>query len=233
MPRTKKEQTGKQTTEHKATAVKQSNDLIYAVYTSAGGESSIELPKALFSETAHSQLLAQYTRFYLANQRQGTASAKTRGQVTGSTRKIYRQKGTGRARHGSIKAPIFVGGGVVGGPLPRDHSLKMNQKQRRKALLYALHLKQKEHRVYGLKKEFITMEPKTKTVVALFKKLQFGKTKILLVVPKVEKNNLLLAVRNIPNVRLVDAASLNAYEVLASQALFFVEGALETIEKQV
>src|SRR3989338_9847754 len=107
------------------------------------------MPKEIFAVEASPRLLAQYVRVYLANRRQGTASAKTRAEVKGSTRKIYKQKGTGKARHGDIKAPIFIGGGVVGGPIPRDFSLKFNKKQKRKVLFYALTLKLKQKDIFG------------------------------------------------------------------------------------
>ena len=99
---------------------------------------TVSLPGELFNIPNSPQLLAQYVRVYLANQRQGTASTKTRSEVTGSTRKIYKQKGTGRARHGANKAPIFVGGGIAFGPRPQDHTLSLTKKQRTKALLMTL-----------------------------------------------------------------------------------------------
>ena len=108
--------------------------LTIPVYGLDGKEKgAAELPKEIFTVEASPKLLAQYVRVYLVNRRQGTASTKTRGEVSGSTRKIYKQKGTGKARHGDIKAPIFTGGGVVGGPKPQDYSLKLNKKQTKKA----------------------------------------------------------------------------------------------------
>src|SRR6185437_7247197 len=101
----------------------------------------IALPGEIFGEKLNKALLAQAVRVYLANQRQGNASTKTRGEVDGSTRKIYRQKGTGRARHGSVRAPIFVHGGIAHGPKPRDFSLTMPQKMKQKALFSALSTK--------------------------------------------------------------------------------------------
>src|SRR5258708_225116 len=101
----------------------------------------VSLPGEMFGEKVNKTLLAQAVRVYLANQRQGNASTKTRGEVDGSTAKIYRQKGTGRARHGSKRAPIFVKGGLVFGPKPRDFSLALPQKMKRKALFGALSAK--------------------------------------------------------------------------------------------
>src|SRR5581483_3879222 len=104
----------------------------------------VTLPSEVFGVEENPHLLAQAVRVYLANQRQGTVSTKTRGEVQGSTRKIYRQKGTGRARHGGIRAPIFVHGGIVFGPKPREFSLSMPQKMRRLALFTALSGKVKD-----------------------------------------------------------------------------------------
>src|SRR3990170_6251019 len=101
-------------------------------------KSKIQLPKELFGAKVNKALLAQAVRVYLANQRTGNAATKTRGEVEGSTRKIYRQKGTGRARHGAIRAPIFVGGGIVFGPRPHDFHLDFPKKMKRRALGSAL-----------------------------------------------------------------------------------------------
>src|SRR3989339_216040 len=119
--------------EEKKPSVKKNITLSVRVFSIDGKEKkTIELNKNIFDVKVSPSLLAQAVRVYLANQRAGTASSKTRSEVVGSTRKIYRQKGTGKARHGSLKAPIFVGGGVVGGPKPRDFSLKINKKQKTK-----------------------------------------------------------------------------------------------------
>lgn len=204
---------------------------IIKLYDKNGAEKdSVELSKEIFSQKPNSPLLAQYVRVYLANQRQGTASAKTRGEVIGSTRKIYRQKGTGRARHGSIKAPIFVGGGVVGGPKPRDHSLKLSKKQKQKALFLALTLKQKENSIIAAGKDLMAMEPKTKLVAKFISQVGQKARRILFVVPKMEKNNLTLAVQNIPGVTIVDARSLNPFILLRAGKVIFVDNALSVFE---
>src|ERR1035437_1581049 len=128
---------------------------------------SIELPAEIFGAKINKTLMTQAVRVYLANKRRGTLSTKSRGDVKISTRKIYRQKGTGRARHGAASAPIFVGGGVAFGPRPRDYSLKLNQKARRLALFSALTTKLKNGEikiVKGLEK----IEPKTKLMAQAF-----------------------------------------------------------------
>jgi len=222
----------KTATAQKATAKKAVLGAVVKVYDLNGKEGkTVELPKEIFKTNVNPKLLAQYVRVYLANQRQGTASAKTRGDVVGSTRKIYRQKGTGKARHGDIKAPIFVGGGVVGGPRPRDYSLKINKKQSTKALLCALSLKQKENNIVGLEDNALKTKPKTKIIAGFFKNTNISETGSLLILPKMEKNNLVLAARNIAGLDLVEALSLNAFEVLRAKKLIFVEKALEVLKK--
>lgn len=242
MPRTKKitnsdskkkvVASAKSSTTKKVLPKKAVTGLTMKVYDIKGNEkSTLPLSESIFGVKANSQLLAQYTRMYLANQRQGTASTKTRGEVTGSTRKIYRQKGTGKARHGSIKAPIFVGGGVVGGPKPRDYSLQMNKKQKRQALLLALTIKQKEGSLIGLEKEASKIEPKTKIVTQFTKVVYPQGNGLLFVLPKMEKNNFVLASRNIPFVTLAEATSLNAFEVLKAKKIVLFEDSLAVFEK--
>jgi len=189
------------------------------------------LPKEILASEINNKLLAQSVRVYLANRRQGTASTKTRGEVTGSTRKIYRQKGTGRARHGDIKAPIFVGGGVVGGPKPKDFSLKLNKKQRRKALFGALSLKFKNKEIIGLSNKSLEIKPKTKNLISFFRKVNLEKDKKLLIVPEKEADNLRLAARNIPGVKIISVKSINCYQILNHQGILIIDKAIESIKK--
>ena len=202
---------------------------IYDIHGKPKG--NLELPKEIFSIEKSPKLLSQYVRIYLANQRQGNASTKTQSEVTGSTRKIYRQKGTGRARHGSIKAPIFVGGGIVGGPKPKDFSLKLNKKQKKLALFYALSLKAKENGVIALDEGFFSMEPKTKLFVQFLNASQLKSVSLLLVLPEMEKSHsLILAFRNIQNVDFTDANSLNAYDVLTHAKILLWKESLSKLE---
>lgn len=195
-------------------------------------EKKVALPKEIFSVEVNPKLLAQYVRVYLANQRQGTASTKTRGEVAGSTRKIYRQKGTGKARHGDKKAPIFVGGGVVGGPKPRDYHLLLTKKQKRKALFGSLTLQLKENNILGLSADSLKTTPKTKIIIKFLQMLKITPSqKIMFVFPRLEKNNLLLAARNIPGISFVDAFSLNAYQVLQQERIIILEDALSVLQK--
>jgi large subunit ribosomal protein L4 len=194
-------------------------------------EKTVNLPKEIFSVSANPNLLAQAVRVFLTNQRQGNVSVKTRGQVTGSTRKIYRQKGTGKARHGAIKAPIFVGGGVAHGPKQKDYHLKFNKKEKKIALFGVLSKKLKEKKIFGLDDKALLIKSKTKIFINFLTQLKLLYQKNLIILPKMEKNNLILAMRNIPGVSFVDVNSLNPYLVLASGNLIFIEKALEIISK--
>lgn len=194
----------------------------------------ITLPKEIFGTDVNEKLLAQAVRVYLANQRGGYASTKTRGEVTGSTRKIYRQKGTGRARHGGIRAPIFVGGGIVFGPKPRDFSLKLPAKMRKAALLSALSQKALDNGVKVLS-GFEKIEPKTKIFADALKNMDSNleRKKVLLVTPtnSNELPNLYRAARNIEGVKIIPAQMLNTYEVLDNVAILLMKSSIDVLKK--
>lgn len=232
----KKTSVPKPKTIRSATIKSGSARLVADVYNTQGKiVSKIGLPKEVFGVKVNDSLMAQAVRVYLANQRMGTASTKNRGEITGSTKKIWRQKGTGRARHGSRKAPIFVGGGVAFGPRPRDYSLKMPKKMKKAALFSALSLKQnnKEIKVVtGLEK----ILPKTKFMAQVVKKIGFDSKKInvLLVIPDKAKKgfeNVYRAGRNIEGLKILNADSLNTYEVLDNQSVLFMKDSVSAIEK--
>ena len=205
--------------------------LSLSVYDIEGIEQKkIDLPSKVFAVKENKSLLAQAVRVYLVNQRQGNVKVKTRGEVIGSTRKIYRQKGTGKARHGAIKAPIFVGGGVAHGPKQKNYNLKFNKKEKKIALFGALSSRLKENKIYGLEEKALTMKPKTKTVANFLKKLDLVGNNNLIIMKKMEKNNLILSMRNISNLSFVDVNSLNPYLILKSSSLIFVENALEVFK---
>lgn len=215
----------------KKTIKKSSVDLMIPVYDIKGKEiSQIELPKEIFNYKVNKSLIIQALRVYQFNQRQGTSSTKTRGEVIGSTRKIYRQKGTGRARHGSIKAPIFVGGGVAGGPKPRKYSLKINKKQKRKAIFSGLTFMFKNKKIIGLDKKTLEIDSKTKYITQFLKTLSLLNKKIVFVLPKMEKNNFVLAARNIQGVNMIDVRSLNIFQILNCEKLIFFENSIEIIK---
>jgi large subunit ribosomal protein L4 len=202
------------------------------VYNLKGEETkTIALPKEIFSCEAKPALLAQAVRVYLTNQRQGNASTKTRGEVTGSTRKIYRQKGTGKARHGDIKAPIFVGGGIVGGPRPKNYSLSITKGQKSKAFFGALSLKLKEKKIIVLEDKVLMTKPKTKEIFSFLESIKQSNKRVIFILPKMEKSNFILSSRNIKKANIVDAKSLTTYEVLKEGVLIFLESSLEIFKK--
>ena len=191
----------------------------------------INLPKEIFDVKVNDQLIAQAVRVHLANQRKGTVSTKTRGEVKGSSKKIYKQKGTGRARHGSKRAPIFVHGGLVFGPKPRDYSLAFPKKMKRRALFSALTLKLKNKEIKvisGLEK----IEPKTKQIANILNNLGLEEKKlnILLVLPK-KTENVSRAARNIKGVNLLLASQLNTYEVLRNKNLLLMQDSIDILSK--
>lgn len=200
------------------------------VYTAAGvKKGKIGLPKELFGQKPNLKLLAQAVRVYLARQRKGTASTKTRGQIALTGAKWYRQKGTGRARHGARSAPIFVGGGVAHGPKPRDFDLKLTKKMKKKALSSALSAKSEEDAVLVIDKAE-KIQPKTKKAASLLKKLKADKQKVLLV--HAGEENLIRSSRNLPNVQALRAQDLNPYEVLTAEKLILTHAALKELKKK-
>ncbi len=166
---------------------------------------------------------------YLANQRQGTHKSKEKSEVSGSTKKIKRQKGTGTARAGSIKSPVFVGGGRVFGPKPRDYSFKLNKKLKQLARRSALSYKAQSD-VITILEDFTFESPKTKQVIEMLNNFKFDGRRALFVMNKSDRN-VVLSARNLQNVKVVMADSLNTYEVLNASKLFVVESALNTIEQ--
>jgi large subunit ribosomal protein L4 len=191
---------------------------------------TITLPSEIFGEKMNKPLLAQAVRVYLANQRQGNASTKTRGEVEGSTRKIYRQKGTGKARHGSLRAPIFVKGGIVFGPKPKDFGLSLPKKMKRKALFSALSAKVQDKEIIivaGLEK----MEAKTKLFVEMMKNVQVvePRTKVLFVT-SAHASSVLRSGRNVPGVSFAPGIALNAYAVLNTKKIVIMKDAIEEMK---
>jgi large subunit ribosomal protein L4 len=165
---------------------------------------------------------------YLANQRQGTHKSKERNEVAGSTKKIKKQKGTGGARAGSLKSPLFRGGGRVFGPKPRDYSFKLNKKLKQLARKSALSYKVKENSLVVL--EGISFDSaKTKNYVAFLNGLALTEKKTLLVLPEVNKN-VYLSSRNLPKAKVVTVDSLNTYELLNADSLVLCEGAVSKLE---
>lgn len=165
---------------------------------------------------------------YLANQRQGTHKSKERAEIKGSTKKVKRQKGTGTARVGSLKSPLFRSGGRAFGPRPRDYGFKINKKVKVLARKSALSYKAKANEIKVIE-DFQLEQPKTTTYVKFLKDLAVENIKTLLVVPEVNKN-IVLSSRNLQNTRVITASQLNTYEVLHADNLLLFEGSLGSIE---
>ena len=196
-----------------------------AVLNTQGQETGrkVVLSDAVFGVEANDHAIYLDVKQFLADQRQGTHKAKQRNEVAGSTRKLKRQKGTGGARCGSIKSPLFPGGGRIFGPVPRDYSFKLNKKLKRLARRSALTYKAQAGAISVI--ENLQLEaPKTKQVVALTQALKVENKKVLLVLPE-GNANLQLSCRNIPSVKPILAANINTYEVMNANVLVMVEGA--------
>mgnify|MGYP001122398828 FL=1 len=166
---------------------------------------------------------------YMANKRQGTHKTKERAEVTGSTRKIKRQKGTGTARAGDIKSPIFRGGGTVFGPRPKSYRFKLNKKVKQLARKSALSYKARENGIVVVE-DFNMEAPKTGEIVNLKSNLQIADKKSLFVLPA-ENNNIYLSSRNLRDVSVVIASELNTYHILNAKSVVLLEGSVKKIEE--
>lgn len=217
----------KKTAKAKTSAVnKASVDVLSLAGESVGKKN---LPEAIFGVEAKPTTISQYLRVYHVNQRQATVRAKTRSEVVGSRKKIYRQKGTGGARHGAKSAPIFVGGGVTFGPRPRDLEASMNKKQKRQVLFSSLTMKHNDGSVLCLSNEVTAVPPKTKDVASFLKKKELANKKILFVTTD-KANNFVLSARNLNKVTIVDAPSINPYMVLVNDTVVFLDTAIDQLE---
>lgn len=197
------------------------------VYSLAGRTTgTLFLPKEIFAAKVNQSLLNQAVRVYMSNQKSHHSNTKTRGEVQGSTRKIYSQKGTGRARHGSKRAPIFVGGGIALGPKSRQVRLDLPRKIRRAALISALSDKASQKAVIGLT-GLDKASGKTKQMFQLFTKLQL---KNPLIVADGRSENAHRAIRNIAGADLVAARELNAFEIIRHQILILTADAIKSLE---
>ena len=187
----------------------------------------IELSESVFGVKPNEALLSQYLRILDSSQRQGTSATKTRGEVSGGGRKPWRQKGTGRARHGSIRSPIWVGGGISHGPQPKDWSLTFPKKMKRQAVVSALSLKQ-ENKQLKVLNDLSFKKPKTKEMVEILENLKLrGKT--LLVVTKSDEN-ILKSTRNIAGLTVSLSENLNGYDLLKNANVLFVKDAIGKVQ---
>lgn len=187
---------------------------------------SVDLPDEIFDVQVNIPLIHQVVVAQLAAARQGTHSTKTRAEVSGGGRKPYKQKGTGRARQGSIRAPQFTGGGVVHGPKPRDYSQRTPKKMKAGALRGALSDRAREGRIHVVSELVAGDVPSTKKAMAAISALNL-EGKVLLVVGRDETASW-LSLRNVPNTHVLSPDQLNTYDVLVSDQVLFTKAALET-----
>jgi len=199
-----------------------------AVYKMDGTQNGeIELNDSVFGAEVNVPVMHEAVVAHLAALRQGTQSARTRAEVSGGGKKPYRQKGTGRARQGSIRSPQWVGGGVVFAPKPRDYAVKMNKKARRVAIRSALTSCVQENKLTVLD-ELTLSEIKTKDMVKVLDQFKLNKALVLLTG---DNKNVILSARNIPDVKTLPAEQVNVYDVLKYENLVATKDAIEKIEE--
>lgn len=202
-----------------------------AVYNQAGEDTGrrVTLNDEVFAITPNEHAIYLDVKQYLANQRQGTHKSKERSEVSGSTRKLHKQKGGGGSRIGDINSPVLVGGGRVFGPRPRDYRFKLNRKLKQLARRSALSAKAAADEIVVV--EQLSFEaPKTKEYIKFAKNLKVDGKKVLLVLAEPD-NNVYLSMRNVPDVKLTLASELNTYNVLNNNVLVLAEQGLEIINK--
>ncbi len=188
---------------------------------------TVELPDSIFAAKVNVPLIHQVVVAQLAASRQGTHKTKTRGEVSGGGKKPYRQKGTGRARQGSTRAPQFTGGGTVHGPVPRDYSQRTPKKMKAAALRGALSDRAKAGRVHVVTELISGDTPKTKEALAALRRVTQAKT-VLVVVDEGDRTTW-LSLRNVPEVHLLDAGQLNTYDVLCNEDVVFTRAAYDKV----
>jgi large subunit ribosomal protein L4 len=197
------------------------------VLNSAGKKvSETQLSEEIFNTPIKKSVLHEVVRSQLVAKREGTASCKTRGMVRGSTRKLFRQKGTGNARAGSVKSPLRKGGGVIFGPSPRSYAIKVHKKVRKLALKMALSSKVEDNTIYIID-DFNLETIKTREFVNVLNALDLSD---LLIVSDAEEATLLLSSRNIPDVKVIKTEGLNVYDILKFKNLLLVESTIKNIE---
>lgn len=188
------------------------------------------LPHGVFDANVNADLLRLAVRVNQANNREGAASTKTRGEVEGSTRKLFKQKGTGRARHGSVRAPIFVHGGIAFGPKPRSYRLSMTQSAKQQALASALTAAYGDHSITVVK-DWSGIGAKTKDAARMLSNLSL--TGKITVIVSGKTDALVKPVRNIANITVLDAKTVNTYDVLTAGTLVFSKESLELVSERI
>lgn len=189
----------------------------------------IVLKNSVFGVELKSHVVYLNVRQYLNNKRQGTAMVKERGEVSGSTHKLGRQKGGGTARHGDIKSPIFVGGASVFGPRPKNYGFKLNKKEKKLARRIVLSHKMSEGSITVIE-DFSFINPKTKKILKIVEnlKIQIKNEKVLIILPK-KNDNIFLSVRNLHQATAITALELNTYKVLDATCLVFLESSIDIV----
>lgn len=202
-----------------------------AVYNQAGQDTGrrVNLNDEVFAIEPNEHALYLDVKQYLANRRQGTHKSKERSEVSGSTRKLHKQKGGGGSRIGDINSPVLVGGGRVFGPKPRDYRFKLNKKLKELARRSALSLKAAAGEIIVVENVAFD-EAKTKEYIKFAKNIKVDGKKVLLVLSE-QNNNVYLSMRNVPDARLMTASDINTYAVLDNNALVLTEGSVEVLNK--
>lgn len=202
-----------------------------AIYNIKGEDTGRKavLNDEVFAIDANEHAVYLDVKQYLANQRQGTHKSKERSEVSGSTRKLHKQKGGGGSRIGDINSPVLVGGGRVFGPRPRDYRFKLNKKVKQLARKSALTVKAQENQIIIIE-DFQFEAPKTKNYVNLVNNFKLGGEKVLLVSANQEKN-VYLSARNVPGAYVMNASDVNTYALLNNKAILLTESGLEVINK--
>ncbi|MEI6326926.1 MAG: 50S ribosomal protein L4 [Candidatus Roizmanbacteria bacterium] len=202
------------------------------VVSPAGTVKEVALSSPVFNGEVNLSLLAQYIRVFMANARQGTASTKDRSQIIGTTKKVYKQKGTGNARHGSMKAPIYVGGGVAGGPKPRDYTLSLSKKQRTLAMQSALSQAANAGKIVQLSKDFASSVSKSKQYVNAFTTAKIPTRSTLVIVDAQQEGGFIKAVRNIADVTVATHETINPYLIARAHLVVFSDVGYEQFLKR-
>ncbi len=202
-----------------------------SVYKISGEDTGrkIQLDDGIFSIKPNDHAIYLDVKQHMANKRQGTSKTKERSEIKGSTRKIKRQKGTGTARAGSIKSPLFKGGGRTFGPRPRDYSFKLNKKVKQLARKSALTYKAQENNIIIIE-DFVFESPKTREFVAMQKNLNVDDKKVVLVINETNKS-IYLSSRNLKRSKVVRASDLNTYDILNNSTLLLTESSIDVLEK--
>lgn len=204
-----------------------------SIFTTEGEESGEEanLRDSIFAIEPNETVVYEAVRRHMAHQRQGTANTKERGEVRGGGRKAYRQKGTGRARRGSIRSPLLKGGGTVFGPSTRDYTVKMTRKMRRLARKSALTVKVGEDAIRVIE-DFTFDEPKTRKMADLLESLELNGKKVLLLTGETDRV-IYKSARNIPGVKVMEANKPNTYQILHADVILMQKSAVDRLQESI